>query len=142
MNDQPETVVAGASDHLRVLARAISVEGLPVVLRVARSEEWTIRHELRELVMVLALALPFAVGLAAVGGYGLARRALAPVDRMRERASLITAERLKERLPVDGDDELGRLATTFNELLARLEGVLRADAAVHGRRRRTSCEHR
>ena len=97
------------------------MEGLPVVLRVARSEERHCATSSESSRLVLALALPFAVGLAAVGGYGLARRALAPVDRMRERASLITAERLKERLPVDGDDELGRLATTFNELLARLE---------------------
>ena len=40
----------------------------------------------------------------------------------RNRPDLITAERLKERLPVDNpDDELGRLATVFNETLMRLE---------------------
>src|SRR5204862_6589265 len=57
-----------------------------------------------------------------VGGYVLARRALAPVDRMAERARSINAERLNDRLPVDNpDDELGRLATVFNETLTRLE---------------------
>ena len=117
---QSRTVVASDGSRLRALTRTGSVDGLVVVLRVGRSEEY-ICHELNELVTVLALASPFAVGLAAFGGYGLARRALTPVDRMQERASLITAERLKERLPVDTDDELGRLATTFNDLLARLE---------------------
>ena len=41
---------------------------------------------------------------------------------MTERAQLISAERLGERLPVHNpDDEMGRLASVFNETLARLE---------------------
>ena len=68
------------------------------------------------------LGLPLGVAIAGLGGYSLARRALAPVERMTERARLITAERLSDRLPVDHpDDELGRLATVFNETLGRLE---------------------
>jgi signal transduction histidine kinase len=52
----------------------------------------------------------------------LARRALAPIERMTERAETITAERLSDRLPVSNpDNEMGRLATVFNATLARLE---------------------
>jgi heavy metal sensor kinase len=41
---------------------------------------------------------------------------------MAEQARHITAERLEERLPVDNpNDELGRLATVFNQTLTRLE---------------------
>jgi signal transduction histidine kinase len=41
---------------------------------------------------------------------------------MAERAHSITADRLSDRLPVDNpDDELGRLASVFNETLGRLE---------------------
>jgi len=72
--------------------------------------------------LILLLGLPLAAAIAGFGGYTLARRALAPVDHMAEQARLITAERLKERLPVDNPkDELGRLATVFNQTLMRLE---------------------
>jgi len=68
------------------------------------------------------LGLPIAVAVAGVGGYVLARRALAPIERMTSHARTITAERLSDRLPVDNpDDEMGRLAAVFNQTLGRLE---------------------
>jgi heavy metal sensor kinase len=94
---------------------------MPVVIRVARSEA-QLRHELNELLLVLGFGFPVAVGVAGVGGYALARRALAPVSQMADQARTITAERLGEQLPVvNPEDELGRLAMVFNETFARLE---------------------
>jgi heavy metal sensor kinase len=88
---------------------------------VARSEE-SLRHALQTSLLVLVLGLPVAVGMAGVGGYVLARRALAPVGQMAEQASRMTADRLGERLPVDNPaDELGKLAAVFNDTFARLE---------------------
>ncbi len=70
----------------------------------------------------LLLSLPLALGGAGFAGYGLARRALAPLEHMARRAGQITPERLHERLPVENpDDELGHLARVFNSTLARLE---------------------
>jgi heavy metal sensor kinase len=71
-----------------------------------------------------AMLLAVPVGLAAAAGlaYLLARAALAPVDRLRETAERITADRLHERLTVPNPgDELGRLAATVNAMIARLE---------------------
>ena len=80
------------------------------------------RRDLRGLSFILIVGLPLAVAIAAFGGYALARGALGPIERMTERARTISAERLGERLPVDNpDDEMGRLASVFNETLARLE---------------------
>jgi heavy metal sensor kinase len=80
------------------------------------------REQLRKLSLIVVLGLPLGIAIAGLGGYWLARLALAPVNRMAERARLITAERLSDRLPVDHpEDELGRLATVFNETLGRLE---------------------
>jgi len=106
---------------MRVLSRRSYIGQRPVTVQVGRSEEpmW---EQLRELVLVLVLGLPLAVGVAGLGGYVLARRALAPIEQMTERARSITAERLSDRLPVTHpDDEMGRLASVFNETLARLE---------------------
>ncbi|MGH7966690.1 MAG: sensor histidine kinase [Candidatus Binatia bacterium] len=116
-----ESIAPPSGIRFRILSEPYAVNGLPVVIRVARSEA-RLRHELNELLLVLGFGLPVAVGIAGVGGYALARRALAPVGRMADRARAITAEHLSERLPVvNPDDELGHLAVVFNETFARLE---------------------
>jgi heavy metal sensor kinase len=105
----------------RILTGKTKVGDISLVVQVAKSEA-PMRTYMRELLVVLLLGLPLAVAIAGVGGYFLAQRALAPVDRMAEQARSITAERLKERLPVDNpNDELGRLASVFNQTLMRLE---------------------
>jgi heavy metal sensor kinase len=113
--------VAGDGPMFRVLSRPARIGGKPVVIQVARSEAPMLR-ELRELTLFLVLGLPFGVLAAGLGGYALARGALAPVNRMAARAQSITAARLNDRLPVDNPhDELGRLAGVFNQTLERLE---------------------
>ena len=118
-----DSLVAVPSDvaPMRVLTRRGRIGSKPVIIQVARSEA-TMRQELRQLVLIFVLGLPVAVAVAGLGGYTLARRALLPVERMTERARLITAERLSDRLPVENpDDEMGRLAAVFNGTLGRLE---------------------
>jgi heavy metal sensor kinase len=79
-------------------------------------------EELRPTLIVLGLGIPLGAALAGLGGYLLARRALAPIGRMAARAESISADRLSERLPVENpDDELGQLATVINRTFARLE---------------------
>ena len=118
-----DSLVAVEADlaPVRVLTRRGRIGTQPVVIQVARSE-FTMRQELRQLVLLFVLGLPVAVAVAGLGGYTLARRALRPIERMSARARSITADRLSDRLPVDNpDDEMGRLADVFNETLGRLE---------------------
>jgi heavy metal sensor kinase len=119
--DDSLVAIEAADAPVRVLTRRGRVGDRAVVIQVARSEA-AMRSELRQLVLIFVLGLPVAIAVAGLGGYTLARRALRPVERMSERARSITAERLSDRLPVDNpDDEMGRLATVFNETLGRLE---------------------
>jgi two-component system, OmpR family, sensor kinase len=67
------------------------------------------------------IVIPLSLILAGMGGYLLARRSLLPVVAMSTQASRIGAENLHQRLDIKNPrDELGRLATSFNELLDRL----------------------
>jgi len=107
--------------HYRLLNRAVPGPAGPLILQVAAPLAAD-DHELRELLTVMMLAGPLAVALALGGGYVLARRALAPVDRMAADAAQITATRLDLRLDIPNpDDELGRLGATLNGMIARLE---------------------
>jgi heavy metal sensor kinase len=81
----------------------------------------------------LALALPVTLALASVGGLFLASRALHPVDQITRAAQSISAHDLSQRLNLNlPDDELGRLARTFDAMIARL------DEAFHRQRRFTA----
>jgi heavy metal sensor kinase len=120
-DDATVSVPTGDGVPLRVLSRRGEIAGSPVVIQVGRSEQ-TMREQIRTVALILLLGLPIAVVTAGLGGYMLARRALAPIERMTERAETITPERLSDRLPVSNpDNEMGRLATVFNATLARLE---------------------
>lgn len=80
-----------------------------------------VRRELHLLRLILIVVVVATLALAGFGGWFLARRSLAPVVQMTERARRISAENLDQRLPISNpNDELGQLAATFNELLTRL----------------------
>lgn len=72
--------------------------------------------------LVLVLGGPVILLMFVLAGYFIAGRALAPVKEMVERTRRLSATSLNERLPVvNPHDELGQLATVFNETLQQLE---------------------
>ncbi|MBV9358664.1 MAG: HAMP domain-containing protein [Chloroflexi bacterium] len=95
----------------------------PAILVVARSEE-QIAEALGQLVGLMALAIPAALLLAIGVGSFLAGRTLDPIDRVTRTAAQLNADTLARRLDFQGaDDEVGRLAATFDTMLDRLEGA-------------------
>jgi heavy metal sensor kinase len=77
---------------------------------------------LAQLLVVFAVVSPLLLLAAAGGGYLLAGRALAPVSSITDLAARVGAQDLHARLQLDlPDDELGRLAKTFDAMLARIE---------------------
>lgn len=81
---------------------------------------------LRQLGGGMAAAIVFVLAIAAVGSTVTARRALAPVEAIVERARQIQTRQLSERLDIQaGSDELDRLVQTLNEMLDRIETSFR-----------------
>jgi heavy metal sensor kinase len=108
-------------EHWRIASQEIAGPDGPLLIRVAAPLS-TDEHELQELTATLLVTGLLAMAAAVAGGYFLARRALAPVERMAQTAHEISVKRLDGRIEVaNSQDELGRLAVTFNDMIGRLE---------------------
>ncbi|HXV95030.1 MAG TPA: ATP-binding protein [Gaiellaceae bacterium] len=113
--------VAGV--HVRILTTSID-DGY--VLQIARplTEVDASLDRLRTILVLVALG---GIGLAAALGLVVARTALAPVRRLTEATEEVTETRdLSRRMADEGTDELGRLAGSFNTMLAALEDSARS----------------
>jgi heavy metal sensor kinase len=106
---------------VRMATQRIYVNGQPLIIEVADPQR-KFGDVLRELYSFLFLALPIVLALAALGGYWLSNRALAPVDQIINEARSIDPADLTARLSVlSSGDELQRLSETLNEMLGRVE---------------------
>ncbi|MCG3161096.1 MAG: Adaptive-response sensory-kinase SasA [Acidobacteria bacterium] len=115
------TAAVDGQDEWRLVAYAPGGEAAEYVIVVAESRRELI-DQMLALRKIFLLSLPAMLLVAGLAGYLLARKSLAPISGMTAQAERISAENLHERLPVKNkNDELGRLARVFNELLARLE---------------------
>lgn len=79
-----------------------------------------VKDVLRTFAAVLGFTGLVTVGLAGIGGLFMASRVLKPVDRMTQTAQAIGESDLSRRIEVHSDDELGRLASTLNQMMERL----------------------
>lgn len=82
---------------------------------------------IKRLLIVLGAGFPVAMLLAVAGGFFLVRRALAPVDRIAQKAEEITQHSLSERLPLaESGDEIERLSVSLNHMINRLEEAVQS----------------
>jgi two-component system OmpR family sensor kinase len=120
-SDQRFQNIAGEKSGFRAYSTRFSADGqswLLVILHSLHAQQ----EMLQQIRMAFAWLISLGVLLAGFGGYFLAHRSLAPVAAMGKQAENIGAANLHERLEVrNPNDELGRLAGTFNELLNRLD---------------------
>lgn len=82
----------------------------------------TLQETLDRLLLVILIFTPVLLIVSAISGYFLAARALRPIDQIARTVQKISTEDLSARLNLHGsDDEIGRLANTFDSMLSRLE---------------------
>lgn len=123
--DRPST--PGLDEPSRLLATPIlrGRRRLVLVVGVTRQNDLETLNSFRRELLV---AGPAALLLATLVGYVLAGAALRPVERMRQRASEISADLAGTRLPVPATgDEVERLGRTLNDMLGRLEAGIRRE---------------
>lgn len=118
-----ETVTV-AKEKIRLVTLPIFEKGRMVGIVQVGSPLEEIEEALRQLLLILLVAVPSVLILAVVGGLFLANKALRPVDEITNTARKIGSSgdlsqriRLKKKV----DDEIGRLAATFNEMIAKVE---------------------
>ena len=119
-----DVTVNDESEPFRVLAAPVRVGGETRVAVIGASLEAT-ESSVDRVERALLIGGLAAVLLVGIGAWFLAGAALRPVEQMRRKAAAISAHDPGARLDVPRRrDELTALATTMNELLARLQGAL------------------
>jgi signal transduction histidine kinase len=72
------------------------------------------------LTIIISIDIVIA-GLSLLVGYYISKKVLSPIDVMTKQAQRISTSNLSDRIEIVGpDDELSRLASTFNDLIERL----------------------
>jgi signal transduction histidine kinase len=117
--DQPDTLV-GDGPLLVVDRQIATASGVRLVVAggslVAAERSTAILTELT------IIGVPLLAFLAAAATYAITGRALRPVEAIRAQVAALTDRDLSQRVPEPfAHDEVGRLARTMNDMLARLE---------------------
>ena len=98
-----------------------AADGQPLELRIALDTAHH-THFMQSLKQTLALYLIGAILASGLLGWWAARRGLAPLRIMKERAMTVTAHKLDQRMPVDAvPAEFADLAQSLNTMLERLQ---------------------
>jgi heavy metal sensor kinase len=108
--------------RIRVYTTPVIEEGhFVAIVQVAQSFEDT-ELALQRLLLILLISVPLLVIISGLSGYWLAARTLRPIDQITSTARQISAKDLSARLNLPNtNDEVGRLASTFDNMLYRLD---------------------
>ena len=110
--------VSREGDNLRMLTSTISAGTVQVARSLAEVDS-----TLQGLAAVLRLAAIVGVVLAGIVGYFVARGVARPIGQLAVAAEHVAAtQELGKRIEVGRTDEVGRLANSFNSMLAALDG--------------------
>ncbi len=124
------TLALDGSSH-RVLAAPIERSGVVVGTLVAAADLTDLNRDMRSQLGLFLAGGIAALIAAAIGGYLLLRRVLRMISDVTTTAEDISREDLTRRLTYDGpDDEVGRLATTVNSMLDRVESAFEGQSRL------------
>jgi two-component system OmpR family sensor kinase len=116
--------LSGPGGGLRVAVTPIRRNGVDLGVALVWSELDPVTDVNQRIGLAFALAIPLIAAFAVLAGSAVASRGLRPLGALAALASEIEAHDLSRRLGLGmRDDELGRLCTTFDRMLDRLEAA-------------------
>jgi len=84
-------------------------------------------ESLIQLFISIAVFVPIAILISGLIGFVIARKAFEPVIRLTDTAASIRYNKLNKRVPINNsNDELNKLALTFNDMIDRLEKAFKS----------------
>jgi two-component system, OmpR family, sensor kinase len=114
-----------AASRNRMGMREVTVPAVGGATVLVGQETSDLRHDLWVLGGTVAGAAGIALGLSLVGGWFLARRALAPIVRISRTAEAMSQGNLSARIAIDRTEtELGQVALALNHAFDRLQDSL------------------
>jgi two-component system, OmpR family, sensor kinase len=116
-----QQTVPGIDDVARILVVPVQTDAGARYVAVGTSLQDR-RDEMLQLAAILTAAGIVTAAVISLAGWFLVGAALRPVERMRSEAAAVSVSEPGRRLHVPpGEDELSRLAGTFNDVLDRLQ---------------------
>ncbi len=119
-----ETITIDGVSPIRMITMPVLREDKLVNLVQVGTSLESVQETLKNLQIFMFAAIPSVLLIATLFGRFMARRALKPVAKIIQTAREVTdGVDLSKRIPVpEVQDEIGQLATTFNDMLDRLDG--------------------
>ena len=111
------TVRAEDGTSYRVVTVPAATSGQALVLAQSLEPQQRVLAKLGGVMLVVGIA---GIVLAGLAGWAVARNGLRPVRRLTTAVERIARTEDLRALPVEGDDEIARLATAFNQMLTAL----------------------
>ncbi len=116
-------------DNLQGVSKKFRIKGATYLVIVTALDKVALQNLvfLRNIILLLTL---FSIPLIFVGSFAITKRMLLPISKKIEKANTISASNIHQRLKVyNPNDELGKLAIAFNNLLNRLEASFESQKA-------------
>jgi heavy metal sensor kinase len=117
-----ETIsISNRKDEVRILYAMLSPSIILQVGQAMESYSWF----LDAFKGIFIITMTFLIAVAAAVGWFMARRAVSGIEAITRTAQKISGGILEERVPVKTrGDEIDQLATTFNQMLERIQALL------------------
>ncbi len=122
--------------HMTLVAHDIAYRILQTPVEIEERGQYTLEvaapmveadDRLSRLRLLLLIAIPASLSVAAIAAYLITRTLLRPIAAMTETARSISASSLDQRIPIPGaHDEVRVLAETLNSMIERIDSALQS----------------